>query len=224
MYLPNAFAESRPEELHRLIRAYPLGMLVTNTASGLEANHLPFLLDAARGASGTLLAHVARANPVWKDVVDGAEVLVVFRGPQGYISPSWYLSKHEHHRHVPTWNYEVVHAHGRIRVLDDKTFVRGVVARLTREHEAGEPCPWKMSDAPADYVSGELDAIVGIEVELDRLEGKRKLSQNREPRDLESTIQALEARGRIGLALAMKPSPGGSARGRPDDAPTVEGA
>jgi len=204
MYVPEAFAESRTEELHRIIRANPLGMLVTNAASGLEANHLPFLLDAARGASGTLLAHVARANPVWQEVGDGADVLVVFRGPQGYISPSWYLSKHETHRHVPTWNYEVVHAHGRIRVLDDKTFVRGVVARLTREHEAGEPCPWKMGDAPADYISGELDAIVGIEVELTRLDGKRKLSQNREPRDFQSTLDALGERGHAELVAAMK--------------------
>lgn len=204
MYLPNAFAESRPEELHRLIRAYPLGMLVTHTASGLEANHLPFLLDAARGASGTLLAHVARANPIWREVAGGADVLVVFRGQQGYISPNWYVSKPETHRHVPTWNYEVVHAHGRIRVFDDKTFVRGVVARLTREHEASEPCPWKMGDAPADYLSGELEAIVGIEVELTRVEGKRKLSQNREPRDFQSTVDALEQRGHTGLAAAMK--------------------
>jgi transcriptional regulator len=203
MYVPAAFVESRPEQWHRLILAYPLGVLVTNTANGLEANHLPFLLDAGRGACGMLLAHVARANPVWQDVHDGAEVLVVFRGPQGYISPSWYVSKQETHRHVPTWNYEVVHAHGRIRVVDDKTFVRGVVARLTREHEAGEPCPWKMTDAPSDYIAHELTQIVGIEIELTRLEGKRKLSQNREPRDLESTVRELEERGQTELASAM---------------------
>jgi transcriptional regulator len=203
MYLPAAFAESRPEQLHRLILAYPLGVLVTNTANGLEANHLPVLLDPGRGACGMLLAHVARANPVWQDVHDGAEVLVVFRGPQGYISPSWYVSKQETHRHVPTWNYEVVHAHGRIRVVDDETFVRGVVARLTREHEAGEACPWKMTDAPADYIAQELAQIVGIEIDLTRLEGKRKLSQNREPRDFDSTVRELEQRGEAELASAM---------------------
>jgi transcriptional regulator len=204
MYLPKHFVETCPEELHRLIRSYPFGMLLTHAAGGLEANHLPFLFDASRGGQGVLLAHVARANPVWREVEEGAQVLVVFRGPQGYISPSWYVSKAETHRHVPTWNYEVVHAHGKIRVLDDEAFVRGVVARLTREHEAAEPCPWKMGDAPADYLAGELQQIVGIEVELTRLEGKRKLSQNRERRDFESTLQALEQRGQSELASAMR--------------------
>ncbi|WP_129641752.1 FMN-binding negative transcriptional regulator [Peristeroidobacter agariperforans] len=204
MYLPVKFAESRRAELFRLVREHPLGMLVTHTASGLEANHLPFLLDEERGVSGFLLAHVARANPVWQEVTDGAEVLVVFRGTQGYISPNWYPSKQETHRHVPTWNYEVVHAHGRIHVRDDEKFVRGVVARLTRAHEASEPQPWKMSDAPEDYISENLRQIVGIEVELTRVEGKRKLSQNRDTRDFEGAVSALEERGRQDLALAMK--------------------
>jgi len=201
MYLPEKFAESRHEELFRLMRAHPLGMLVTHTFSGLEANHLPFFLEEERGI---LLAHVARANPIWREVGDGADVLVVFRGVQGYISPNWYLSKAETHRHVPTWNYEIVHAHGRIHVRDDEKFVRGVVARLTRAHEASEPQPWKMTDAPEDYIVEQLSHIVGIEIELTRVEGKRKLSQNREPRDFESTVKALEERGREELASAMK--------------------
>lgn len=204
MYLPAQFAESRPEELFRLMREHPLGMLVTHTSSGLEANHLPFLLDEARGPSGALLAHVARANPIWQEVSDGAEVLVVFRGAAGYISPNWYPSKQETHRHVPTWNYEVVHAHGRIHVRDDEKFVRGVVARLTRIHEAREPQPWKMTDAPVDYIADLISHIVGLEVELTRLEGKRKLSQNRDPRDFEATVRALEDRGHTDLASAMK--------------------
>lgn len=204
MYLPEKFAESRPEELFRLMREHPLGMLVTHTSSGLEADHLPFVLDEGRGTSGTLLAHVARANPIWREVGDGVEVLVVFRGAQGYISPNWYPSKQETHRHVPTWNYEAVHAHGRIHVRDDEKFVRGVVARLTRAHEATEPRPWKMTDAPEDYIVEQLGHIVGIEIELTRVEGKRKLSQNREPRDFESTVSALEERGREELASAMK--------------------
>lgn len=204
MYLPSKFAETRREELFRLVREYPLGMLITHTSSGLEANHLPFLLDEERGATGVLLAHVARANPVWQEVSEGAEVLVVFRGPQGYISSNWYPSKQETHRHVPTWNYEVVHAHGRIHVRDDEKFVRGVVARLTRANEASEPRPWKMSDAPEDYIAEHLSHIVGIEVELTRVEGKRKLSQNREPRDFEGAVSALEERGRHDLASAMK--------------------
>jgi transcriptional regulator len=204
MYLPEMFAEPRRDELFRLMREHPLGMLVTHTVSGLEANHLPFLLDEERGAAGTLIAHVARANPIWRELADGAEVLVVFRGAQGYISPSWYLSKQETHRHVPTWNYEIVHAHGRIHVRDDEKFVRGVVARLTRANEAGEPLPWKMTDAPEEYIADLLSHIVGIEIELTRLEGKRKLSQNREPRDFASTVSALEERGRADLASAMK--------------------
>jgi transcriptional regulator len=204
MYTPDPFAEPRPDELHRLIREHPLGLLVTHGAGGLDANHLPFLLDEEGGAGTRLLAHVARANPLWTQLADGAEVLVVFRGAQGYISPNWYPSKQETHRHVPTWNYEVVHAHGRIHVHDDARFVRGVVARLTRTHEAGEPQPWKMSDAPADFLDDVLAQIVGIEIEVTRLEGKRKLSQNRDARDFASTVAALETRGHTALAAAMR--------------------
>lgn len=204
MYVPDLFAEARPEELHRLIREHSLGMLVTHTAAGLDANHLPFLIESQRGACGTLVAHVARANPVWTEVADDSEVLVVFRGAQGYISPNWYLSKHEHHRHVPTWNYEVVHAHGRIRWFDDERFVRGMVARLSRTHEAAQPRPWKIGDAPANYIAEELSAIVGVEIKITRLVGKRKLSQNREPHDFESTLAGLEGHGCPELAAAMR--------------------
>ena len=204
MYTPAHFLEARDAELQRLLHANPLGLLVVNGSEGLDANHLPFLLDAERGERGVLLAHVARANPVWQQVADGDAVLVVFRGAQGYVSPNWYPSKHEHHRHVPTWNYEVVHAHGRIRIRDDATFVRGVVARLTREHEAAEPRPWKMGDAPADYLADLVTKIVGLEVEVTRWEGKRKLSQNREPRDFDGVVDALEARGDAALAAAMR--------------------
>ncbi|VUZ27671.1 Protease synthase and sporulation protein PAI 2 [uncultured Comamonas sp.] len=204
MYLPAPFAEFRPEELHRLMAAHPLGMLVTQQPDGLEADHLPFLLDAERGPLGTLQAHVARANPLWQAVQEGAPVLVVFRGVNGYISPNWYPSKQETHRHVPTWNYEAVHAHGRIRVRDDEKFLRGVLGRLTRTHEADEPRPWRMSDAPADYLAELLGQIVGIEIELTRIEGKRKLSQNRDARDFENTAHTLESRGRQDLAAAMR--------------------
>lgn len=204
MYQPAQFAEHRPEEWHRLIREHPLGVLVTATAAGLEAEHLPFVLEAERGPSGTLLAHVARANPVWRAVGEGDAVMVVFRGVQGYISPSWYPSKHEHHRHVPTWNYEVVHVHGRIRVLDDTNAVRGAVAKLTRQSEAGEPVPWKMGDAPADYLASELAHIVAIEIAIERIEGKRKLSQNRDERDFRNVVETLEQRGELALAEAMR--------------------
>jgi transcriptional regulator len=203
MYLPEHFAERRPEELRRIMHDFPLGTIVTHTDQGLDANHIPFEMDATRGAYGTLQGHVARANPLWKEVPDGAEVLVIFRGHHGYISPSWYPSKHETHRHVPTWNYEVVHAHGKLRIIDDEKFVAGVVARLTRRHEAAEPRPWRMHDAAPDYLAQMLKVIVGIEVEIVRLEGKRKLGQNREVRDLEGAVRALQDRGQTELASAM---------------------
>ena len=203
MYLPEHFAERRPEELQRIMHDFPLGTLVTHTGQGLDANHIPFELDAARGAWGTLQGHIARANPLWKEVPNGAEVLVIFRGHQGYISPSWYPSKHETHRHVPTWNYEVVHAYGKLRIIDDEKFVAPLVARLTKRHEAAEPHPWKMRDAAPDYLDQMLKAIVGLEVEIVRLEGKRKLGQNRELRDVEGAVGALRDRGQTELASAM---------------------
>ncbi|CAM3823253.1 FMN-binding negative transcriptional regulator [Paracidovorax anthurii] len=204
MYLPPQFAEPRTEELHRIVQENALGMMVTQTASGLDANHLPFLLDPAQGACGVLHAHVARANPVWREVADGAPVLVVFRGAQGYISPNWYPGKQATHRRVPTWNYEVVHAHGTVHIHDDEKFVRSVVARLTRQHEADQPRPWKMGDAPPDFLAQELGHIVGIEVRIARLEGKRKLNQHHAAPDREGAIRGLQEQGNAGLALAMQ--------------------
>jgi transcriptional regulator len=203
MYVPEHFAEHRIEELQRIMCAFPLGTLITHTSKGLDANHIPFELDAARGACGTLQGHVARANPLWTEVPNGAEVMVIFRGHHGYISPSWYPSKHETHRHVPTWNYEVVHAHGTLRIIDDEKFVTRVVAHLTRTHEAAELEPWRMSDTDRAYLQQALSKIVGIEVEISRLEGKRKLSQNRDARDREGAMQALRDRGQTELASAM---------------------
>lgn len=205
MYLPEHFKETDPARLHAIMREHPLGMLVTHTdAGGLDANHLPFELDADRGPAGTLIGHVARANPVWQQVPSGSAVMVMFRGSHGYISPSWYPSKHEAHRQVPTWNYELVHVHGVLRIVDDERFVRGVVARLTRRHEAAEPKPWKMGDAPADYLDKMVSMIVGIEVELTRLEGKRKLGQNKEARDRLGAADQLDARGHAALAGLMR--------------------
>ncbi|MFO6378866.1 FMN-binding negative transcriptional regulator, partial [Pseudomonas aeruginosa] len=146
-----------------------------------------------KGAQGTLEAHVARNNPVWSELRDGDEVLVVFRAGDAYISPQWYPSKQEHHRQVPTWNYRVVHAHGRVRIRDDERYVRGLVARLTRTHEATQETPWKMTDGPADYIDEMLRLIVGIEIEITRLVGKFKLSQNKEARDIRGASAALLA-------------------------------
>lgn len=200
MYTPSHYEETRPEALHDVLVKHPLGVLVTFGSQGLDANHLPFELDAA---AGILRAHVARKNPVWQQVAQGDEVLLVFRADEAYISPSWYPSKHETGRQVPTWNYRVVHVHGRITVHDDEKYVRGVVARLTRRHEAGQPVPWKMGDAPAAYIDEELKAIVGIEIAITRMVGKFKLSQKEEVRDRVGAGQALVQRGEAALGQAM---------------------
>lgn len=205
MYVPPHFSETRPEELQRIVREHPLGMLVTHGEAGLDADHLPFEFDPAAGALGVLSAHVARANPLWQRCPGGTPVMVVFRGAEAYISPSWYPSKHEAHRQVPTWNYEVVHAHGTLTVHDDERFVRGIVARLTRRHEAGEPRPWKMGDSAPEFIDGLLRNIVGIEVTITSLVGKRKLSQNKEARDRAGAAEVLQARGSAELARVMRP-------------------
>jgi transcriptional regulator len=203
MYVPAHFDESRTEVLHGLISQHPFGMLVTNGAGGLDANHIPFELHPLQGKLGVLNAHVARANPVWQELSNGDEVLAVFRAADAYISPNWYPSKHEQHRQVPTWNYIVVHAHGRITIRDDERFVRGVVARLTRTHEASEPAPWKMADSAKDYIDTMLGNIVGLEIEITRLVGKSKLSQNKEARDIQGAGETLKARGSDAIGDAM---------------------
>lgn len=203
MYLPPHFNESRTETLHARIAQHPFGTLITHGKSGLDANHLPFELAADEGELGVLRAHVARANAVWQEVADGDEVLVVFRAGDAYISPNWYPSKHEAHQQVPTWNYMVVHAYGRVSIHDDEKFLRGVVGRLTRTHEASQPVPWKMSDAPRDYIDTLLKAIVGVRIEITRLVGKSKLSQNKDARDIRGAGAALRARGHYQIGDAM---------------------
>lgn len=207
MYIPPHFAETRPDELERIIRSHPLGMLVTRRDQGLDADHIPFEFDPAAGALGTLTAHVARANTLWQACPTGSEVLVVFRGADAYVSPNWYPSKHEAHRQVPTWNYEVVHAHGVLTIRDDERFVRGMVGRLTKRHEAGEPVPWKMSDSAPEFIQGLLAQIVGIEIRITALEGKSKRSQNKDARDREGVAQALAARGQPAMAGLVRRGP-----------------
>jgi transcriptional regulator len=205
MYLPDHFDERRTEEVHRIIRENPLAALVTFGPQGLDANHLPFEFEPSADGNGRLRAHVARANPVWNQVKNGSPVMVIFTAAQGYVSPNWYPSKHETHRQVPTWNYQVVHAHGEIQVLDDERFVRGIVARLTREHEGrtGDARPWRMSDSDGEYINGMLKAIVGIEIQITRLTAKSKLSQNKELRDRRAATKALAEHGIKSLADAM---------------------
>jgi transcriptional regulator len=206
MYIPAQFAETRSEELHRIIREYPLGVLVTHGEDGLDADHIPMELDAQAGPHGTLIGHVARANTLWQRCPTGTQVMVVFRGVDAYISPSWYPSKHETHRQVPTWNYEVVHAHGTITVHDDERFARRAVALLTRRHEATEPKPWKMGDSAPEFIDQMLQKIVGFEIAITSLVGKVKFSQNRETRDRLNAADVLEARGYINIAQGMRNS------------------
>ena len=204
MYLPSHFAVTDTEDLHRIIRSHPLGVLVTQGVDGLDADHIPFELDHSAGPLGTLRAHVARANPLWQRCESGAPVMVIFRGAEAFVSPSWYPSKHETHRQVPTWNYEVVHAHGTLAVHDDPRVVRGLVARLTRQHEAAEPKPWKMTDSAPEYIDEMLSRIVGIQITLTSLVGKSKLSQNREARDRLGAADVLAERGHGELAQRMR--------------------
>ena len=201
MYDVEAFREERIEVLHALIQAYPLATLVTRMttgAQGLEANHIPLLFDPEPGPDrkfGTLRGHVARANPVWRTFNADTEVLAVFQGPQGYITPSWYLGKAQHGKVVPTWNYAVVHAHGPLKIIDDAEWLRKLVTRLTKSQESPREKPWQVTDAPADYIDTMLNAIVGIEIPVSRLQGKWKMSQNRLPQDRDGVVEGLEQRG-----------------------------
>ena len=205
MYLPAYFDESRTEELHRLIRENPLGALVTRGPDGLDANHIPFELEPEADGRVRMLAHVARANPVWKEVKDGDEALVIFRAEEAYVSPNWYPSKHELHKQVPTWIYRVVHVHGRIAIRDDERFVRGIVARLTRVHEGRTESqrPWKMTDSSKEYIDHLLTLIVGIEIEVVKMVGKSKLGQNKEERDRRGVAGELEKRGEVALSAEI---------------------
>ncbi|RZI43245.1 FMN-binding negative transcriptional regulator [Herbaspirillum sp. HC18] len=178
MYIPSHFEEKRPEAMHALMRNHPLGILVTLGTAGLNANHIPFEIDADAGQFGTLRAHVARNNPLLQDRSPDVEALVVFQGAQSYISPSWYPTKENDGRAVPTYNYMVVHAYGPLSVIEDRAWIRAQVERLSNRHEAGLANPWKLDDAPADYIEKMLNAIVGIEIPLSRLLGKWKVSQN----------------------------------------------
>ncbi|ANT54721.1 FMN-binding negative transcriptional regulator [Mesorhizobium amorphae] len=203
MYLPSHFIESRLEVLHDLIERNPLGILFTNSKGEMDANHIPFLLDTKQGTLGVLHCHVARANPVWQNAANGDEVLVVFRAADAYITPTWYPTKHETQRQVPTWNYMVAHAYGQIRIRDDERYVRAIVARLTRIHEATRETPWKMTHAPRDYIDALVKAIVGIEIEVTRLTGKSKLGQDDGAPDMRGAGLGLKAQGDILIGDAM---------------------
>lgn len=192
MYVPTHFEETRSEALHALICSHPLGTLITQDRSGvLQADPIPFILDPNPGEHGTLRGHVARANPLWRETRETVDALVVFHGAQSYISPGWYPSKAAHGKAVPTWNYLIVQARGRLRAIDDREWLRDFVTRLTERHEARQVKPWHVTDAPADYIELMLGAIVGIEIELTSLVGKRKASQNRDAADRAGVVEGL---------------------------------
>lgn len=194
-YLPSHFEETDRATLHALVRAHPLGTWVVQHQGELLVNHIPFLLDAGRGEHGTLVAHVARANPVWQALATGTPSVVVFTGPQAYVSPNWYPGKHTHGKAVPTWNYAAVHAHGRPHSFDDPARLLELVTRLTQHHEAAQAQPWQVTDAPPEYVRGLLKAIVGIEIPVQRWIGKFKLSQNRPLADRLGVVAGLTGQG-----------------------------
>jgi transcriptional regulator len=190
MYQPAHFVEPDADTLLALMREFPLATLMRGGAE-LAADILPLEVERV-GDGWRITGHVARANPLWREA-DGQPVLVMFQGPQGYVSPSWYASKAEHHKVVPTWNYTMVQAHGTLRAIDDPAWVRAFVTRLTETHEGGRAMPWHVSDAPDDFITATQRAIVGIEIEVSRLEGKFKLSQNRSAADRTGVVLGLEA-------------------------------
>ena len=205
MYIPKAHEELNSAVMHDLIRAYPLGCLVTLGQSGLTVNHIPFLIDSGVGEHGLLRAHVARNNPLWQE--PGAETVAIFQGPDAYISPNWYPSKHQAAKAVPTWNYAVVHAHGHLKVIEDRDWLLQLVTELTNTHERTQQLPWKVSDAPQDYLERMLDMIVGIEIPVQKLVGKWKTSQNRTDPDRAGVVAGLTAQpGGLPMADLVKNS------------------
>lgn len=195
MYIPRHFDEQRVDVMHDLIRARPLATVVTLSAGSLNANHIPLLLSESPEPLGSLQGHVARANPLLADLASGAECLAIFHGPDAYITPSWYETKKESGKVVPTWNYAVVHAYGVLRVVEDAAWLRTQLEGLTAHNEAGFDKPWSVSDAPADYIEKSMKAITGIEMITTRLTGKWKVSQNQPARNRAGVVEGLKTSG-----------------------------
>lgn len=191
MYMPKYHAMTDVSEMQAHLDEHPLGAWVCSGDAGLVANHIPFVLDRSAGEFGRLLGHVSRANPVWRQLAQGAASVVMFMGPQAYITPAWYPGKQEHGKVVPTWNYITVHAHGAMRAVEDAAWTLDMLNRLTDAQESGRPDPWRVGDAPADYVRQTLRGIVGIELTIERLEGRLKLSQDEALADRQGTIEGL---------------------------------
>ena len=193
MYRPDHFRVDDLAEMHALMRARAFATLISAGAPGLCATHLPTVLKS-EGEFGAIECHLARANPHWKDLAEGGEALMIFQGPEAYITPNWYATKAETGKAVPTWNYIAVHAYGRPQVMQDKEWLRRHVGELTTQQEAHEPHPWKITDSPESYIDVMLRGIVGFRFDIDRIEGKWKMNQNRELRDRVGTADGLEQR------------------------------
>jgi transcriptional regulator len=192
MYLPKHFEEQRVGVMHELIRERPLATVITMSSSGLNANHIPLHLSEEPAPFGTLRGHVARSNPMWSDFQTDIEVLVIFHGPDAYISPSWYATKKESGKVVPTWNYAVVHAYGTLQVIDDATWIRSQIKALTAHNEQKFTKQWAVSDAPRDFTEKLIESIVGIEIVISKLSGKWKVSQNQPPQNQAGVIEGLD--------------------------------
>jgi transcriptional regulator len=205
MYVPPLFKEDRIDVLHAAIRQSGLATLVTLTDDGLIASHVPMLLDIEPAPYGTLLGHVARPNPQARGAMPGVQALAIFQGPEAYITPSWYATKRDNAKVVPTWNYVAIHAYGPIDFFDDAERLRDVVTRLTERQETPRAEPWAVSDAPPDYIEGMLKGIVGFALPIARLDGKWKMSQNRPAVDRAGVIAGLEADGRQDVAELIAP-------------------
>ncbi|WP_395447222.1 FMN-binding negative transcriptional regulator [Aminobacter sp. UC22_36] len=205
MYQPPLFRETRPEVLHALIRNHPLGLLICNGSAGPVANPLPFLLDADVGPNGRLRAHLARANPQWRLLADTPDmpVLVVFQGADSYITPSWYETKRETGKVVPTWNYATVQVRGTARVIDDKDWLAGQIAELTKTHEADRAEPWQVTDAPDAYIAAQIKGVIGLEIDITGIDGKWKVSQNRPVGDRIGVAEGIEADQRATDGMAQ---------------------
>ena len=193
MFMPDHFRVENVAEMHALMRAHPFAALVSMTPSGLYGTHLPTVLKN-EGTNGTIECHLARANPHWKDLAKGEEAMMIFQGAEGYITPNWYATKAATGKAVPTWNYAIVHAYGRPAIMNEKDWLRRHVTELSDQQERSEAHPWKVSDAPESYIDVMLRGIVGFRFEITRLEGKSKMSQNRETQDRLGVIDGLKAR------------------------------
>lgn len=191
MYVPASHAEQRPEVLFEFMESHPLATLVTHSDAGLFATHLPLVVRRDAGAHGTLEGHVARANAHHRQASATAEALVIFSGPDAYITPAWYATKAEHGRVVPTWNYVAVHVYGTLRIVEDPAFLARHLAELSARHEASRQSTWTVDDAPAEYIEQQKKAIVGVQIAIERVEGKWKMSQNRSSEDIDGVVRGL---------------------------------